>query len=340
MRVVAAPDKLRGTATAVDVAAAVGRVAAAAGWDCDQVPLADGGEGTLDVLGGPNRTTRVTGPLGDPVDAAWRLDRRTAIVEMAQASGLALAGGVEGNDPVAASTAGTGELLSTAIDRGARRVLVGLGGSATTDGGLGALRSLYPLHRLQGVELVALCDVRTRFVDAAEVFAPQKGASPAQVELLRRRLDRLAEVYLSDYGVDVRDLEGAGAAGGLAGGLAVAGASLASGFDVLADELCLHELVEGADLVVTAEGFLDEQSFEGKVVGGVAAVAAQAGVRCVAVVGEVVDGLAGTSGGVPDGAHGGLEVVSLVERFGEARARADTVACIEEVVAGLLAARS
>jgi glycerate kinase len=333
MRVVAAPDKLRGTATAVDVAAAVDRVAAAAGWDCDQVPLADGGEGTLDVLGGPNRTTRVTGPLGDPVDAAWRLDRRTAVVEMAQASGLARAGGVERNDPVAASTAGTGELLSTAIDHGARRVLVGLGGSATTDGGLGALRSLYPLHRLQGVELVALCDVRTRFVDAAEVFAPQKGASPAQVELLRRRLDRLADVYLSDYGVDVRDLEGAGAAGGLAGGLAVAGASLASGFDVLADELCLHELVEGADLVVTAEGFLDEQSFEGKVVGGVAAVAAQAGVRCVAVVGEVVDGLAG---GVP----GGLEVVSLVELFGEARARADTVACIEEIVAGLLDGQS
>ena len=330
MRVVAAPDKLRGTATAPEVAAALGRAAAAAGWACDEVPLADGGEGTLDVLGGPNRNTTVTGPLGDPVEAGWRLDRRTAVVEMARASGLELVGGAAGNDPVAASTAGTGELIATALDSGAQRVLVGLGGSATTDGGLGALRALYPLHRLAGVELVALCDVRTRFVDAAEVFAPQKGASPAQVELLRRRLDRLADVYLSDHGVDVRAREGAGAAGGLAGGLAVAGATLASGFDAVADELELHELIEGADLVVTAEGFLDEQSFDGKVVGGVAALAAESGVPCVAVVGEVVDGLAAPPA-LP-------EVVSLVERFGVDRARTDTVACIEEVAADVLAA--
>ncbi len=332
MRVVAAPDKLRGTATAPEVAAALGRAAAAAGWACDEVPLADGGEGTLDALGGPNRSTTVTGPLGDPVEAGWRLDRRTAVIEMARASGLELVGGAEDNDPLAASTAGTGELIATALDSGARRVLVGLGGSAATDGGLGALRALYPLHQLAGVELVALCDVHTRFVDAAEVFAPQKGASPAQVELLRRRLDRLAEVYLSDYGVDVRVVEGAGAAGGLAGGLAVAGAALASGFDAVADELELHELIEGADLVVTAEGFLDEQSFDGKVVGGVAALAAELGVPCVAVVGEVIDGLA------PASAH--PEVISLVERFGVDRAHKDTVACIEEVAADLLAARA
>jgi glycerate 2-kinase len=330
MRVVAAPDKLRGTATAGAVAAALGRAAAAAGWHCDQVALADGGEGTLDVLGGPNRATAVTGPLGDPVRAEWRLDGRTAVIEMAKASGLTLVGGSNGNDPVAASTVGTGELIGTAVDSGARRVLVGLGGSASTDGGLGALRALYPLHRLGGLELVALCDVRTRFVDAAELFAPQKGASPAQVELLRRRLDRLADVYWSDHGVDVRDLGGSGAAGGLAGGLAVAGASLVPGFEAVADELDLHDVVEGADLVITAEGFLDQQSFEGKVVGGVVGMAAPLGVPCVAIVGEVVDDL--------DPPGKALEVVSLVDRFGRERAVADTLACIEAVAAEVLAA--
>ncbi len=302
------PDKMRGTASAREVAAAAGRAAAAAGWQHDEVPVADGGEGTLDALGGPNRTTKVTGPLGEPVDAEWRLAGRTAVVEMARASGLALVGGADANDPIAASTAGTGELLSAAVDAGATRLLVGLGGSATTDGGLGALRALYPLHRLAGVEIIALCDVRTAFVDAAEVFAPQKGASPAQVELLRRRLDRLADVYLADHGVDVRAIEGAGAAGGLAGGLAVAGAKLMSGFDAVADELDLHDLVEGADLVITGEGFLDEQSFEGKVVGGVADMAAAAGVPCVAVVGEVVPDL-------PEGVCEGLDVVSLVAQL-------------------------
>jgi glycerate kinase len=249
---------------------------------------------------------------------------------MARASGLDLIGGPDGNDPVAASTVGTGELIGTAIDSGARRVLVGLGGSATTDGGLGALRALYPLHRLAGVEVVALCDVRTRFLDAAEVFAPQKGASPAQVELLRRRLDRLADVYRADYGVDVRGLDGSGAAGGLGGGLAVAGASLVPGFDAVADELDLHDLLNGADLVITAEGFLDRQSFEGKVIGGVVAVAAPLGVPCVAIVGEVVDDL--------DPPDKPLEVVSLVQRFGPERAHDDTLACIEAVAAEVLGA--
>jgi glycerate 2-kinase len=331
MHVVAAPDKLRGTASARDVAAALGRAAAAAGWECDEMPLADGGEGTLEVLGGPNRNTSVTGPLGDPVQAEWRLDRGTAVIEMARASGLELVGGPDRNDPVAASSVGTGELIGVAVDSGARRVLVGLGGSATTDGGLGALRALYPLHRLSGLELITLCDVRTRFVDAAEVFAPQKGASPAQVELLRRRLDRLADVYLSDYGVDVRDLTGAGSAGGLAGGLAVAGAVLVPGFDAVADEIDLHDAVERADLVITAEGFLDQQSFEGKVVGGVVGLAAPLGVPCVAIVGEVVEDLE------PPGKD--FEIVSLVERFGRERAHADTLACIAEVAGEVLAAR-
>jgi len=329
MRVVAAPDKLRGTASAAQVAAAVARVAERHGWTSDSVPMADGGEGTLDALGGPNRTTVVTGPLGDAVEARWRLDGRTAVIEMAEASGLGLVGGADGNDPVAASTAGTGELIVAALEAGADRIIVGVGGSASTDGGLAALRALHPLGRLKGVDLIVACDVRTSFVDAAEVFAPQKGATPAQVELLRRRLDRLAQVYLAEHGVDVTRLEGAGAAGGLAGGLAAAGARLVPGFELVADEVELYEHLEGADLVITAEGFLDAQSFEGKVVGGVASLAADAGVPVVAIAGEVFDGM---------GAR--IEAVSLVERFGEDRARGDTIRCIEEAVADLLAARS
>ena len=154
---------------------------------------------------------------------------------------------------------------------------------------------------------------------------PAEGASAAQVELLRRRLDRLADVYLADHGVDVRVLAGAGAAGGLAGGLAVAGAALVPGFEVVAEEVGLHDLVEGADLVVTGEGFLDDQSFEGKVVGGVWELAVDAGIPCTAIVGEVVH----DPGVVPPG----LAVVSLVERFGDERARADTLACIEAAAA-------
>lgn len=327
VRVVAAPDKLRGTASASEVAAAVARAAASLGWGCDEVPMADGGEGTLEVLGGPNRTAVVTGPLGEPVEARWRLDGSTAVIEMAQASGLALVGGAEGNDPVAASTAGTGQLIVAALDAGARRVIVGVGGSATTDGGLAALRALSPLSRLKGVDLLVACDVRTPFLDAAELFAPQKGATPAQVKLLRRRLERLVQVYRVEHGVEVMALEGAGAAGGLAGGLAAAGARLVPGFDLVAEEVDLFDHLEGADLVITAEGFLDEQSFEGKVVGGVAALAAQVDLPVVAIAGEVFDG-----------AEDRIEAISLVERFGPERARTDTVACIEEVARDVISA--
>jgi len=319
---VAAPDKLRGTATAQQAAEAISGAAFDSWWDCDAVPVADGGEGTLDALGGANRESVVTGPLGDPVRAAWR-HGRTAVIEMARASGLQLVGGPEGNDPVAATTMGTGELIGAALDAGAKRIVVGVGGSATTDGGLGALRALEPLARLRSVELLVACDVRTTFVDAATVFAEQKGATPSQVELLRRRLERLAQVYEHDYGIDVRAIEGSGAAGGLAGGLACAGATLVSGFDLVADELDLHETIEGADLVVTAEGFLDEQSFDGKVVGGVYDIARADDIPVLAVVGEVVDGVR-----LPDG----LTVISLVERFGPDRARSHTLTCIREAV--------
>jgi glycerate kinase len=326
MRVVAAPDKFRGTASAAAVAAAVARAARTAGWDCDEVPMADGGEGTLDALGGPNRTSLVTDPLGDPVEAAWRLHRGTAVVESALASGIALLGGPEENDPISASTYGTGELIAQAVELGARRVIVAVGGSATTDGGLGALRALHPVQRLRGIDIQVATDVRTRFVDAAPHFAPQKGATPAQVELLRRRLTRLAQVYEEDHGVDVRDIEGGGAAGGLAGGLAAIGATIVPGFDLVADELGLDETIEGADLVVTGEGFLDAQSFEGKVVGGVAELAADLGVPVLAIAGAVYDGV-----------EDRIAAVSLTARAGEERARAEVEALVEEIVAERLA---
>ncbi|MBV9951205.1 MAG: glycerate kinase [Acidimicrobiia bacterium] len=325
VRVVAAPDKFRGTASAAEVAAAVARAAARVGWDCDEVPMADGGEGTLEVLGGPNRATVVSGPLGDPVRAPWRLHRGTAVIEIAHAVGLTLAGGPDENDPIAASTHGAGELIAAAVDAGAKRVIVCVGGSATTDGGLGAMRALFPAQRLRGVDLLVACDVRTTFVDAAEIFAPQKGASVAQVELLRRRLERLAQVYRDEHGVDVTELPGSGAAGGLAGGLAALGAELVPGFDLVADEVALPDRVEGADLIVTGEGFLDEQSFEGKVIGGVVELAATERVPVVAVAGEVFDGV-----------DARLPTVSLVERFGEDRALEETTACIEEAVTEVL----
>jgi glycerate kinase len=317
---VAAPDKFRGTATAGEVAAAVARAASAAGWTCDQVPVSDGGEGFCDVVGGHVRTATVRGPLGGPVRAHWRMKGAVAVVEMAVASGLSLAGGPEGNDPVAADTTGTGQLIAAAVTAGARQVLVGMGGSATTDGGLGAISALEPLSRLAPVTMVVACDVTTRFVDAAAVFAPQKGASPAQVELLTRRLQRLAQIYEDRYGVDVRDLEGGGAAGGLAGGLAAAaGARLVAGFEAVAEILELPDRLDGADLVVTGEGFVDEQSFAGKAVGGVVALAADAGVPVLVVAGD----------GLPDQR---IPYVSLVEQFGRQRAMTETLACVEAVV--------
>ena len=326
VRILAAPDKFRGTATASEVVAAIAAAGRDVGATVDPRPMSDGGEGFTEAFGGANRVSIVTGPLGDPVPAGWRLDGRTAVIEMAQASGLALVGGAAGNDPIAASTAGTGELIVEAMDLGAKRIFVGHGGSASTDGGLAALRAMFPTPRLRGIELVAAVDVNCAFLEAAEQFAAQKGATTSQVALLTRRLERLAQVYLEDHGVDVRPIVGGGAAGGLAGGLAAVGATVESGFELIADEVDLATAVEQADLVVTGEGFVDEASFDGKVVGGVLGLAAEFGVPVLVVAGEVFDG-------VGDRCH----AISLVQRFGRERAMADTTACIAEAVAGHLA---
>jgi glycerate kinase len=313
MRLLAAPDKFRGTLTAHMAAAAIAAGAARAGWDAVELPLADGGEGTLDVLGGGNRSTTVTGPLREPVVAAWRLEEDgTALIEAARACGLSLAGGAQGNDPLGATSRGVGELVAAAVAEGARRLVVAVGGVASTDGGVGAVEALPP--RLPPLEVA--CDVQARFLDAADIFAPQKGATPEQVRILRERLAQLA----------VPDLPGSGAAGGLAAGLAAIGGRLVSGFDLVADRLRLDERLREADLVVTGEGRLDETSFSGKVVGRVLARAATAGVEALVVAGEVA-------------AEPRVQAVSLVERCGRDRSLADAAQCLTGVVAEILATR-
>lgn len=321
-RVVVAFDKFRGSATSEQLLDAVRATLEPLGWTVDGVLLADGGEGSIDVLGGPNKTSLVTDPLGDPVRASWRLDGRTAYIEMAAASGLALIGGAVANDPIAADTFGTGELIAQAVELGARTIYVLLGGSATTDGGFGALRAMPPAVRMKEIELIVACDVTTRFTDAAVVFGPQKGASPAQVKLLTRRLERLCQVYADEYGVDVSAVPGAGAAGGLAGGLLAVGARIESGFDVLAEGVGLDERLIGADLVITGEGLLDDESFNGKVVGGVAAWAAAEGVPVLAIV--------GARRGAPSLPEN-FDLVVLSEEFGEEASWGRTLELVAEV---------
>ncbi len=325
MKVLAAVDKFRGTATAAQVATAIGHACWQLGHDCVERPLADGGEGTLEALGGANRATLVTGPLGKPVQAPWRLHRGTAVIEMACASGLLLAGGKQENDPIAATTTGTGELIDAALDLGAKRIIVCLGGSATTDGGLGAIKAIQTPARLKGVEFVVACDVTTQFTDAAKVFAPQKGASPAQVQFLTTRLEKLVQDYQTNYGVDVSKISGAGAAGGLAGGLAALGAQLVPGFDLVAEEVELDVLIADIDMIITGEGFMDSESFAGKVVGSMAELAVERKIKIAAICGEIHPEV-----------RSQINSVSLVETFGRDEAFARPLHCIEHAALQIL----
>ena len=291
------PDKFRGTLTAAGATEALARGLEAADVDrrrFDEVrrlPLADGGEGTLDALlassGGSRRRAAVTGPLGESVSAEYGvLPDGTAVVESARASGIALVAGP--NDPLAATSRGTGELIRAAVRNGATRILVTVGGSAMTDGGLGAVDALG--WSLAGLDVTVACDVSTPFVDAARLYGPQKGATAAQVALLTRRLERLAEVYRQRTGTEVSTLEHSGAAGGLAGGLAALGARLEPGFEVIARAAGFESALEGVDLVVTGEGRFDRTSLDGKVTGSVLDWAASEGVAHRAVVaGQVAD---------------------------------------------------
>lgn len=330
-----APDKFRGSLSAVQAAAAMAAGARRAGLNqVRELPLADGGEGFLAVLTRAHRgqlaTAVVSDALGQPVAARFALlPDGTAVVETALAVGLEQLG--ERIDPVAASSRGAGELVAAALDAGARRVLVGVGGSAMTDGGLGAVEALG--WSLRGAEVLVACDVRTPFLAAAEVYAPQKGATPGQVRLLTDRLAAAAGTYRDRTGVAVTGLVGGGAAGGLAGGLAALGADLVAGFDLVAESVGLAELLAGADIVVTGEGSLDATSLSGKVVGEVLARADRAGVwHRLAVAGRVSATEAGQL------RARGVRVRSLLERAAtstEAMARAAALVselCAEELV--------
>jgi len=317
--VLCCPDKFRGTLTAPEAAAALARGVRDAGLDAVELPLADGGEGTLDALlaarGGEALEVEVTGPERSRVVARLGLlAGGVAVVEMAQASGLALVAGA--NDPLAATTYGTGELIAAAARAGAREIVVGVGGSATVDGGKGALEALG--WRLPSVPVVVACDVETLFLDAPRLFGPQKGADSAAVAELERRLDAFADELLERTRVHVRGLPGAGAAGGLAGGLAALGARLQPGFAVVAEAVGFADALDDATSVVTGEGRLDATSLHGKVVGEVIEAAAAAG-KAVAVVAGAV---APDSRDLLPADVEVVELVSLAASPEEARARA------------------
>ena len=286
--IVIAPDSFKGSISALDAAAAL-----AEGWRSvlpldllRLLPQADGGEGTLDavesaVAGTERRIARsVTGPDGRPVDAAWlMLPDRTAVVELAESSGLPL---MQRLDPLGATTRGLGEVIAEARAAGAQRLLVGLGGSASTDGGAGVLEVIPGI----GVEVVLLTDVTAPLLGptgAAAVFGPQKGATAEQVGLLERRLEAFAGRLGGDPGA-----AGTGAAGGTAYGLATAwGASIQSGSDFLAELTGLDTAIAGASVVLTGEGRFDAQSLTGKVVGRVLERAADQGVTAGVIAGLV-----------------------------------------------------
>jgi glycerate kinase len=280
-----APDSFKGTFTAAQVAAAIARGLQAGGWPVDLCPIADGGEGTMtalaDRLGADLRPAVVTDPLGREIEAQFAIHGSEALIETAAASGLHLVTAAE-RDPVAASTAGTGELILAAIDAGAHTVCLGVGGSATTDGGAGAIKAIRRGGGLQDAKLIVLCDVRTPFEDAARVFGPQKGAGEDDVRRLTARLHALAR----RLDRDPRGVPMTGAAGGLSGGLwAAFGAELVSGASFVLDAVGFDVRMRAARAVVTGEGKLDQQSLVGKAVSEIATRARQAGVPCHAVVG-------------------------------------------------------
>jgi glycerate kinase len=286
--VLVAPDSFKGTFRAAEVAGAIGRGLERAGlMPPDLCPVADGGEGTMEALllalGGETSAAAVGDPLGRPHDAAFALveDGTTAVIEMAAASGLGLVAESE-RDPWRASTYGTGELICAAVDAGARVVILGVGGSATTDGGAGAIAAIEDHGGLRGARIVVLCDVRTPFERAPAVFGPQKGADKAMVARLEQRLDELA----ARLPRDPRGVPMTGAAGGLSGGLwAAHGAVLEAGAPWILDALGFDERMRAARAVVTGEGRLDEQTLEGKLVGEIGTRTRQAGVPLHAIVG-------------------------------------------------------
>jgi glycerate 2-kinase len=337
MRILIAPDSFKGTLTSVQVAEAL-----AEGWrrarpddEIALAPLADGGEGTLVAVhaagGWTWREALAHDPLGRPRTARWlaRDDGRAAFVEMAQASGLSLVAAQE-RDPAAATTQGTGELLLAVLDAGIREIAIGIGGSATTDGGSGFLRALGAQvdedltrvdlagldPRLAGTCIRIASDVTNPLLGehgAAAVYGPQKGVSPELVAALDARLERFADALEGAAGRRERDTPGAGAAGGLGFGLLclrdrLAGLELVPGIDLVMAEAGFDQALATADLVITGEGRIDHQTAFGKTAMGVARRAQAAGVRCIGVGGSV------TPEGVEALAQAGAEAIAVQEQ--------------------------
>ena len=327
MRVVLAPDSFKESMSAADAAAAMARGVRAVYPDaeCVEVPMADGGEGTtealMDALNGQWRTVASTDALGRPLQAGYGLTADgLAVIEVAAAVGIGL---IEPGrrDILHSSSRGVADLLRDALDRGATRAIIGLGGTATSDGGAGMLAGLgarwldadgvtvepWPeeLVRLVRVDLTGLdprladlaielaCDVINPLLGAsgaAAVFGPQKGATPEQVPVLDDMLGRIADALVAAGRPDVRELAGAGAAGGLGAAFLSLGATLRKGVEVVAEAAGLDAAIEGADLVLTGEGSLDRQTLAGKTPAGVAAVAARHGVPVIAFAGRLGEG--------------------------------------------------
>ncbi len=322
-RIVVAPDKFKGSLTATQAAEAIGSGLARGcpGAEIVLLPVADGGDGTVDAAvaaGYQRHDVVVEGPTGEPVQACFAIRGVDAVIEMAEASGLRqLPGGRPA--PLTASTRGTGQLLSAALDAGARHLVLGVGGSATTDGGAGMVQALGARMlsaagedlsaggavlldlaaidatgldpRLLTADVVVATDVNNPLVGpdgAAAVFAPQKGATASQVALLDAALTHYADVVHRDLQVEVAGMAGAGAAGGTAAGaVALLGARITSGVALVLDLVGFGAALHGADLVITGEGSLDVQSLSGKAPIGVARAAAAAGVPVVALVGRL-----------------------------------------------------
>jgi len=308
VRVLLCPASLKGVLSAWEAAAALARGARAADAEAIELPVADGGEGTADALhaalGGEWRAAVVSDPLGRPVSARWLvLPDGRAVVEAASAVGLPLLAESE-RDPLVASSRGLGELVLASLRESARGLVVGLGGSATVDGGAGMREVVRDLR----VPTTVLCDVRTELADAARLFGPQKGASEQGVLALERRLAGMIE--LAPYA----SLPGSGAAGGLGAAFALLGAELVLGAPAVLGLVGFDERLAGCDLAITGEGRVDRTTMEGKAPGVVATRCAAAGVRCVVFGGRVTDELPGVEtiplSGDPSRARDDLEALA------------------------------
>ncbi len=317
--IVVAFDKFRGTATARELCEEVANRLRKRDLEVWVQPMSDGGEGFGAIIGSEVHLATVSGPLGLPTQAHWYSRGDLAIVEMAEASGLAKVGVKGSESALSASTRGTGELIELVLDQKFRRIVIGCGGSASTDGGAGALEVVGERLRRDEIEVTVAVDVATKFLDAARVFGPQKGATPEDITILTERLQMLAESYVSSFGIDVREIPGTGAAGGLAGGLVACGAQIRTGVDVVSEHVGLREQLSHASLVVTGEGCLDGSTGEGKVVGALVDLAGRMALPVLVV--------AGTIEAVPSALalYPHIELLALVERYGEEEAFAHAV---------------